>query len=242
MRIGIFQDIHANLPALKKSLEVFKEKKCDRIYHVGDLIGIGPHPKEVFELVNSLDNIVLIMGNHDYWFAYGIPFPRPKLMSKEELAHQEWTHLQIGPDKRPIVKKWNFVEELKINERNKITFAHYGYDSSKNWFKNFIPKPTTADLDEMFNEFDSDIIFYGHNHDESDIQGSSRYINLGSTGCYSKAEVRLGILDIINNKVELAKITAPYDDSGLMEDFELRKVPARNFIKQNFITRDRKRQ
>jgi len=75
MKIGIFQDIHANLPALKKAVEIFKAQQCSKIYHVGDLIGLGPYPKEVFDFAQSIDEIEFIMGNHDHWFAFGLPFP-----------------------------------------------------------------------------------------------------------------------------------------------------------------------
>ena len=50
MRIGIFTDIHANLPALQKALDVFEKKHCDQIIHIGDLVGIGPYPKECMQL------------------------------------------------------------------------------------------------------------------------------------------------------------------------------------------------
>ncbi len=237
MKIGIFQDIHANLPAFKKSIEIFTRNNCDKIYHVGDLIGIGPHPREVFEKAMKIKNLILIMGNHDYWFANGIPNPRPKLMSEEEFQHQKWHHKQIGLEKREIVQKWKFKEELKIDKTKKITFMHYGYDEKENWFKEHILNPTRSQMDEMFDGINSEIIFYGHNHISSEITGNSRYINLGSAGCNTKSEVRVGILEIDKEKIRLEKINEYYDDNGLMEDFELRKVPAREFITKNFITR-----
>lgn len=72
MKIGIFQDIHANLPALKRSLQFFQEKGCDQIIHCGDLIAIGPYSAEVMLLARSVENLTCIMGNHDYW--YGLWF------------------------------------------------------------------------------------------------------------------------------------------------------------------------
>ena len=237
MAIGIFQDVHANLPAFKKAIEIFKKNDCKKIYHVGDLIGIGPHPKEVFEEALKIDELILIMGNHDYWFANGIPYLRPKLMSKEEYEHQKWSHIQIGLEKRDIVKQWKFIEELSINEYQKVTFMHYGYDEKEKWFKEFVKKPNREKLDKLFEGIESEFIFYGHNHESSDIIGNSRYVNLGSTGCNTKPEVRIGILEMNTTRTRLEKITEPYDDNGLMEDFEKRKVPARDFIMNNFIVR-----
>jgi predicted phosphodiesterase len=238
-RIGIFQDVHANLPAFKKALEVFDQQGCERLYHVGDLIGIGPYPKEVLELAISTQNLTLIMGNHDYWFAFGIPDPRPSYMSMEELEHQQWVHSQIGNAYRGLVQKWRFVEELFIDEHHKISFAHYGYDANKNWFKSFVKEPNQDKMDVLFQEFDSKMIFYGHNHHPSDITGKARYVNLGSAGCHHKPEVRLGILETGFNLLDLKKLSVPYNDNGLMEAFEIKKVPARAFITKTFITRDK---
>lgn len=238
MKIGIFQDIHANLPAFKKGIEVFKNHGCSKIYHVGDLIGIGPYPKEVFELAISTPDLEFIMGNHDHWFGFGLPDPIPAYMDKDEVAHHQWAHQQIGEKYREIVQKWKFVDELKLSNDRSITFLHYGYDAEKDWFKSFIKEPSRTALDQLFEEQQSDMIFYGHNHNESDITGKSRYINLGSAGCFNKPEVRLGILEISDDILALEKFSVPYDDNGFMAEFEKRKVPARAFITKAFVTRD----
>lgn len=238
MKIGIFHDIHANLPALKKAIEFFRSQQCEKIYHVGDLIGIGPYPREVVELSFSITEMNFIMGNHDYWYAFGIPKPRPKLMNEEEEQHQNWTHQQIGKNYKSRMQRWKFIEKLNLPNDKSITFQHYGYDERTNWFKAHIKYPTTSDLDKMYDNDDSDMIFYGHNHLESDIQGRCRYVNLGSAGCFSKPEIRLGILEISNQNMKLSKFSIPYDDNGLMEAFETRQVPARKFITKVFITRD----
>lgn len=236
MKIGIFQDIHANFPALKKSLEIFKEHNCEKIVHVGDLIGIGPHPKEVFDLAIKTKDILFIMGNHDHLYAYGIPIPRPALMNEVEYGHQLWNHQQLGEEDRKIMQAWNFIEQYKMGTK-KVTFMHYGFDEKTKWFKNHIQEPTVTQMDQMFEEITTDMIFYGHNHFPSDLTGNARYVNLGSAGCNNISEVRLGILEMREDKLHLEKIVASYNDDGLMEDFELRKVPAREFITKNFITR-----
>jgi len=82
------------------------------------------------------------------------------------------------------------------------------------------------------------LIFYGHNHTASDITGKSRYVNLGSAECFNKAEVRIGIIEIRNNEYTLEKLNIPYVDDGFMEAFDIRQVPARDLIRQAFITRE----
>lgn len=235
--IGIFQDVHANLPALQKALEVFREHKCTAIYHVGDFIGIGPQPKEVFELGRSIPELVFIMGNHDYWYGFGLPDPKIHPLSTEEIAHQKWTHQQIGESGRAFVRSWKFVERRIINNQQKIAFLHYGYDQKRNWFKTFLKTTTVEKLDHLFLEVNADIIFYGHQHIASDFVGQSRYVNLGSAGCWDRPEVRLGILQVKDDTTTLKKLSVPYDDDGFMEVYEERKVPARDFIKKHFVRR-----
>jgi len=195
-------------------------------------MAIGPYPKEVFQLALTIEELVFVMGNHDYWFAYGVP------ESKEQEArqHQIWTHQQIGEEFKPIVQQWNFVEELNIQNR-KIRFQHYGIDENTRWFKSFLLPVERLGLDKLFKGIDADIIFYGHDHESSDVQGRTRYVNLGSAGCHDKPEVRLGILEANEGKLVLEKFSLPYNDDGLMEAFDTREVPARDFIRKTFIIR-----
>ena len=219
MRVGIFQDVHANLPALEKALEIFKKKGCEKIYHVGDLIGIGPYPKECLELCNSIDKMEYIMGNHDYWYAYGLPNPIPNWMSKDEVEHQNWTHNEIGKSYIKEVRKWKFRLDLVISHK-KITFQHYGLNKEQKWFKPIIKNPDKSDIENLFEGVKSDLIFYGHQHQPDDTQIKSRYVNLGSAGCHDKSEVRIGILKEIDNNVILEKMSVKYEDNGLIEEFE----------------------
>lgn len=234
MKIGVFQDLHANLPALKKAIEICRINDCEKIFHVGDLIGIGPYPKECLELSLSIKEMEFIMGNHDYLYPFGIP----DTMSAEEKKHQEWTHEQIGNFYKTSVQKWPFIKEIELSGQRKITLQHYGIDKKTNWFKDHIAVPDESDLDRLFDGNNANIIFYGHNHMASDITGNCRYVNLGSAGCFTKAEVRIGILKISETALNLEKLSVPYDDNGFMEEFEIRQVPAREFIKKHFISRN----
>lgn len=237
MLIGIFQDLHANLPALQKALEIFQQQQCSEIYHVGDLIGIGPYPREVMKLATSTPNMKFIMGNHDYWYAYGLPDPIPTYMNAEEVAHHLWTHAQLEEEYKTLVQEWPFTIELEVGDTQTLTFQHYGIDQEKNWFKPILKKPDPDDLDLLFEGRHADFVFYGHHHAAHDAISNCRYVNLGSAGCYDRAEVRLGLLEVSGSQLALKKYSIPYDDNGLMEAFEKREVPARAFIKSTFITR-----
>ena len=236
MKVGIFQDIHANLPALECALEFFESNNCELIYHVGDLIGIGPHPKEVVELARTIESMKFIMGNHDHWYAFGIPIPIPSYMNADEFAHHKWVHDQLGNGHIEFFQSWKFSEELQL-VNDKVIFEHYALIDTKQWFKQHIKYPIASQLDKHFEYLEGTTIFYGHNHLASDIVGRNHYVNLGSAGCFEKAEARIAILDSTGDKNEITKFSIPYDDSGLIEAYEERKVPAREFILKAFINR-----
>jgi predicted phosphodiesterase len=65
MRIALFSDIHANLPALKEVLKDIDNKKPDAVYCLGDLVGYNVWPNEVINEIRKR-GIPTIAGNYDF--------------------------------------------------------------------------------------------------------------------------------------------------------------------------------
>ncbi len=64
MRIGIFSDVHSNLPALEAVLGAFKPESIDKYICLGDTVGYGARPEECSQLVMELTS-TSVLGNHD---------------------------------------------------------------------------------------------------------------------------------------------------------------------------------
>lgn len=64
MRIALFSDIHANLPALEALFKSAEEQKPDAIYCLGDLVGYNIWPNEVINEIRKR-GIPTITGNYD---------------------------------------------------------------------------------------------------------------------------------------------------------------------------------
>jgi predicted phosphodiesterase len=64
LRVAVISDIHANLHALEAVLEAIDADPPDALWCLGDLVGYGPRPNEVIELVRERAAISLV-GNHD---------------------------------------------------------------------------------------------------------------------------------------------------------------------------------
>ncbi len=65
MRIALFSDIHANLPALEACLNSIEDQKPDAIYCLGDLVGYNIWPNEVVNEIRKR-GIPTIAGNYDF--------------------------------------------------------------------------------------------------------------------------------------------------------------------------------
>lgn len=65
MRIALFSDIHANLPALEACLKSIEAKKPDAVYCLGDLVGYNIWPNEVVNEIRRR-GIPTIAGNYDF--------------------------------------------------------------------------------------------------------------------------------------------------------------------------------
>jgi predicted phosphodiesterase len=65
MRIALFSDIHANLPALEAFFSDVDNRKPDAVYCLGDLVGYNIWPNEVINEIRKR-NIPTIAGNYDF--------------------------------------------------------------------------------------------------------------------------------------------------------------------------------
>ena len=65
MKIALFSDIHANLPALEACLSSIDSHLPDAVYCLGDLVGYNVWPNEVVQEIRRR-RIPTIAGNHDF--------------------------------------------------------------------------------------------------------------------------------------------------------------------------------
>jgi predicted phosphodiesterase len=132
------------------------------------------------------------------------------------------------------VGEWPYLIQEEFEEV-RLSFVHYGLDESQQNFASFVNDPDVVDLNKLFAGLRSDVVFYGHNHLFSDLEGVARYVNPGSLGCHTKPIARFAVLECRRKSYELRMCHTPYDDSDLFDQFESRGVPERHFIYQAFF-------
>ena len=70
MKIALFSDIHANLPALEACFKSIESQKPDAVYCLGDLVGYNTWPNEVINEIRRR-GIPTIAGNYDQGIGLG---------------------------------------------------------------------------------------------------------------------------------------------------------------------------
>ena len=92
MKIALFSDVHANLPAFEKALESIDQQKPDAIYCLGDLVGYHIFPNEVICEIRKR-KIATIAGNHD---------AKVKKLTEQQLAETEknYAYSIIGQEEK----------------------------------------------------------------------------------------------------------------------------------------------
>ena len=69
MRTFVIGDIHGRYQALRECLLKSKfNYRDDKLIVLGDIVDGGWNTAQVVELLLKVDNLVLVLGNHDLWF------------------------------------------------------------------------------------------------------------------------------------------------------------------------------
>jgi predicted phosphodiesterase len=236
MRFAVITDAHANLPALRAALAFIDRVGTDIIVHMGDAIGIGPHPRECLDLLLSRPDVHCLMGNHDAWFACGLPDPRPSWMSPDEWEHQLWTHSQLSAAHRLHVASWPYSLHWDT-EVGTLLFLHFPRDPTGEFLSPRAAPTTPEEATAIFGA-DARLICFGHQHESCDLEsGTTRYLNPGSLGCNDHPAARVAFVSARASAALLVTHgTAPYSPTELIADFDRRAVPARDFIRRTFMS------
>lgn len=75
MRIAVFGDVHANLPALETFVAATR-READAYVCLGDVVDYGPWNDDCLDLIDGLPGIVRLEGNHERLFSGADPIER----------------------------------------------------------------------------------------------------------------------------------------------------------------------
>lgn len=194
MKIALFSDVHANLPALEAFFKDVDSRQPDAIYCLGDLVGYNIWPNEVINAIRKR-NIPTIAGNYDFGIgrtsddcgcAYKADIEKANgrvsiSFTNEIIKVQERAYLRTLPAHIKIEYQLN-------NDKLNLLLVHGSPRKINEYlFEDREEKSTMRILKDA----DADIMCFGHTHKPyhrilAEADGDqTRYrhaINLGSVG------------------------------------------------------------
>ncbi len=100
MKVAIFSDVQANLPAMEAAVEGILAWRPDMVVMAGDLVNRGPKSLDCLELFDRLrreHDWLPVQGNHETWvLRCGREAPRNPVEAQIR-RFADWTYAQVAP-------------------------------------------------------------------------------------------------------------------------------------------------
>lgn len=227
MRLAVLSDIHANLTALQRAVQVAETHGADALVNLGDVVGYGPSPVECLEIVRK-EFAIHVLGNHD---AAVVGEPDQAIPTDGQVAIELHRQLLSGDQ-----IEWLAGLPYEVVAHG-CTFVHAAPDHPERW-----PRlETRRDTQRQFDAFDTPVCFVGHSHRQAVVSDSigvfrvrpgHRYlVNVGSVGQPRDRDPRLGFamfdtdafaLDLIREHYDHAKTGTAIAKAGLPDSLGAR--------------------
>ena len=194
MKIALFSDIHANLPALEACLKSIEERKTDAVYCLGDLVGYNTWPNEVINEIRKR-GIPTIAGNYD--LGIGLQSDECGCAYKTEPEKEmgkisiSYTNTMVGADERAYLRTLPAHIRLVFQLNNDTYNLLLVHGSPRKINEYLFEDRDEKSLLRIMEQADADILCFGHTHkpfhrilatEQKDQAHFRHAINIGSTG------------------------------------------------------------
>lgn len=224
MRLAILSDVHGNLPACEAVLQDIERRDVDQILCLGDMVGYGPRPAEVLQLLRQA-GARMILGNHDAAVCGMLDYSDFRETAQRIV---DWTREELDREAIEYLRSLPY-----ILEGDKWICSHCDLVQPDAFF--YLEEETDARA--SWSVSDTPLLFVGHTHapmihllDTEDgyhqlpaqgleMDAQERHIiNVGSVGFSRDADYRAPyvILDEATRSVSWVRV--PYDVAALEAD------------------------
>jgi predicted phosphodiesterase len=194
MKIALFSDIHANLPALEGFFKDIERSKPDAVFCLGDLVGYNIWPNEVIHEIRKR-GIPTIAGNYDFGIGRtsddcGCAYKtdEEKAMGAQSIA---FTNKIVNAEERAYLRTLpaHMQVEYQLNKDHLFLLMVHGSPRKINEY--LFEDREEKSLARIMENANADLMFFGHTHKpyhrilEYDKDGARAYrhaINIGSVG------------------------------------------------------------
>ena len=122
--VALITDCHSMYEPTIEVLEDIRKRGISEIYSLGDNVGLGPNPDEVFDMLEEY-GVKTISGNSEYYNTLGIePFD---YFDNQKIENQEWTYNKLGTYRINKMKLYQPSLDICVGNK-KIALCHFAND------------------------------------------------------------------------------------------------------------------
>ena len=224
---AVVTDIHANLPALQAVLGRIEQLGIERMFCGGDLVGYGPHPDEVCELIQERD-IPTIHGNYDYAIGRDLEDCGCAYVTEHdrELGQRsvDWTLAHTSRRSKDFMRGLPFDQRFELAGR-RVRLVH-GSPRKVNEY-HFEDKPART-FERIAADADCDVLVFGHTHKPWVREyGGVLFVNCGSVGKPKDGDPRaaFAVLRAARDGVEVEIARVEYDAESVAREVAAAGLP-----------------
>ena len=225
MRIAIFSDVHANLPALEAVLADIAAAGVDATYALGDLVGYAPWPNEVLERLRA-EAFPIVMGNYDDGTGFGraecgCAYTKPAEKALGDIGFA-WTKAHTTEANAAWLRTLHPQIRFEADGRRYL-LVHGSPRKINEYLYEDKPDATFA---RIAAGADADVIVCGHTHKPYDkTVAGTRFVNVGSAGKPKDGDPRgcWALFDTASGTVEFRRVA--YDVEAAARAIEASGLP-----------------
>ena len=209
--LAFISDLHGNTVALRAVLTDLQERGAARIYCLGDLVGYGPNPNGVIDLVRET-GIPTVAGNYDDGVGFnrghcGCWYPN----EEAELigtASYGFTAGEVTDDRKKWLRELPF--SLQVSAGNKSMLLVHGSPRRINEY--LLPERAPRTYERLAAEIQDDTLIFGHTHTPwSGKFKGVRFINVPSLGRPKDGDPRAAYTLHHPDRDTVQNLRVPYD-------------------------------
>lgn len=200
---------------------------------MGDFVSIGPHPKEVAQIIFNDKRFENIIGNNEM-IVLG---KRKNEWRRDSMPHHEWIAKKLGKDYIEKIENTPTSKYLDINGKKLLMLHSHFYDTPGRTIQDNLLIYEGKTLKEFIEDYpkDVDIVLVGHSHLQLYIAWKGKkIINPGSISITWKPITSFCLMEIDDTIFDITFKNVPYDFSNLKKDYEENKVVAKDFLIKYF--------
>jgi len=221
MKVAVFSDVQANLPAMEAAVEHILAWNPELVVMAGDLINRGPSSRACLDLFDSLRRKrgwLPILGNHETWvLRCGRERPRDALDAAMR-RFADRTFRQIAEVRE---KLFGWPNHMNFHPDAEPSWVHVTHGSMAGNRVGISARVTDADLRRRLPE---DIALFVGAHTHKPLQrrlGPTHILNVGSVGSPFDGDIRAsyGQLEFRDGRWHTHIIRLSYDRARTERDF-----------------------